>query len=93
MDAGRIISGDAQGFYDVVRSKIGSWGLLPSSEYINEVDSSIKPAPPLDNIFSGLDAPFIDSTPQYTKVSNTKTGELVEPQNRFPPVEGAGSDE
>lgn len=28
-DAGRIVSGDAQGFYDAVRSKVGDWRLLP----------------------------------------------------------------
>ncbi|MDS1138957.1 ATP-binding protein [Pusillimonas sp. SM2304] len=29
MDAGRIVGGDAQGFYDAVRAKVGSWRLLP----------------------------------------------------------------
>lgn len=30
-DAGRVIAGDAQAFYDAVRSKVGDWRLLPIS--------------------------------------------------------------
>lgn len=29
-DAGRIVAGDAQAFYDAVRAKVGEWRLLPS---------------------------------------------------------------
>jgi hypothetical protein len=29
IDAGRIVAGDAQVFYDAVRSKVGDWALLP----------------------------------------------------------------
>lgn len=31
-DAGRIVAGDAQTFYDAVRAKVGEWSLLPDSE-------------------------------------------------------------
>jgi hypothetical protein len=30
MDAGRMVSGDAQVFYDMVRSKVGNWNLMPA---------------------------------------------------------------
>ncbi len=30
-DAWRIVAGDAQHFYDMVRTKVGTWGLLPAS--------------------------------------------------------------
>jgi DNA phosphorothioation-dependent restriction protein DptH len=39
-DAGRIIAGDAQGFYDVVRSKIGTWRLFPTLGQVSEQDAS-----------------------------------------------------
>jgi len=28
-DAGQVVAGDAQAFYDKVRAKVGNWGLLP----------------------------------------------------------------
>jgi DNA phosphorothioation-dependent restriction protein DptH len=31
-DAGRIVAGDAQAFYDAVRAKVGEWRLLPSPD-------------------------------------------------------------
>lgn len=31
IDAGRIIAGDAQVFYDAVRTKVGDWGMLPKA--------------------------------------------------------------
>ncbi|MBZ0093997.1 MAG: type IV secretory system conjugative DNA transfer family protein [Sulfuricella sp.] len=31
-DATRIVAGDAQGFYDAVRAKVGNWSLLPQME-------------------------------------------------------------
>ena len=33
-DAGRIVAGDAQTFYEAVRGKVGSWGLLPDAAKI-----------------------------------------------------------
>ncbi|MEJ1169569.1 ATP-binding protein [Variovorax sp. CCNWLW235] len=39
-DAGRMVAGDAQGFYDAVRTKVGSWNLLPSTDQANEAGNS-----------------------------------------------------
>lgn len=45
-DAGRIVSGDAQAFYDAVRSKVGDWGLLPHPESV-ETATPVEECPPV----------------------------------------------
>lgn len=37
-DAGRIVVGDAQGFYDAVRSRVGDWSLFPRPEVVEAVE-------------------------------------------------------
>lgn len=40
-DAGRIVAGDAQTFYDAVRAKVGEWSLLPSpDEVLSDISTS-----------------------------------------------------
>jgi hypothetical protein len=92
-DAGRIISGDAQGFYEVVRSKIGNWDLLPSLENVNASKSFITSVLPMDTSVPVIVQPLIGGTSKYTQVSNTSISKPVESKNNFSPVGGGGSEE
>jgi hypothetical protein len=43
-DAGRVVVGDAQAFYDAVRAKVGEWRLLPTSAEALPTAASVIPA-------------------------------------------------
>lgn len=81
-DAGRIVSGDAQGFYNAVRSKVGDWGLMPSAE-LDRAAASIEEAStfmPQDP----LKLPVVDDpvfvTPGKVSPSTTDIKSAIDPQ-------------
>jgi DNA phosphorothioation-dependent restriction protein DptH len=52
VDAARMVSGDPRSFYDMVRSKVGNWGLMPASgghatAVANAVHDGQAPPPPV----------------------------------------------
>lgn len=55
-DASRVVAGDAQAFYDAVRSKVGSWGLLPCLSKLVALKNDVvqtMPVLPLQDKFVG----------------------------------------
>ena len=99
-DAARIVSGDAQGFYDAVRSKVGDWDLLPRATATKvpsapvDVDASgdepqpVAPTPATDDSL-----PPEAIAPEPGPVSGVDGGETVAPvavdSMNLPPVSGA----
>ncbi|MCD9027830.1 hypothetical protein LDO26_06385 [Luteimonas sp. BDR2-5] len=53
-DAGRIVGGDAQGFYETVRAKVGDWRLLPPGHTASTASPPVTARPPEDD---GTDMP------------------------------------
>lgn len=80
-DAGRIIAGDAQAFYDAVRSQVGDWGLFPPLE---ESSSTLTPtdATPSDAGQGEASTVSIEGAAQVILASGAPLGEV----SRLDPV-------
>ena len=79
-DAGRIIAGDAQVFYDAVRGKIGEWRLLPA--LINAPSSLVQTQTPKGS------GPTEPESTCASNLSNAKVDDTRSPSDTEPQVVG-----
>jgi len=69
-DAGRMVAGDAQVFYDAVRAKVGRWQLLPLPAPATEVkDPDESPSPSLATTVAKTDSTAALHTEELTTTS------------------------
>lgn len=61
-DAGRIVAGDAQGFYESVRAKVGNWRLLPQPVLTIDADPGEAIGLPLASQDDVAGEPFADAS-------------------------------
>lgn len=91
MDAGRIVGGDAQAFYEAVRAKVGDWNLLPLAPAASAASArAVEPENPQSAPSSGMESEGDDAVQVPRPEEEVPAGPLVQ-EEPFAPTAAAAT--